>query len=178
MKTTAIILGTSRSNGNTSLLTHEIQDKTGAKLFDLSRYNISAFDYDYKNKDDDYYDLVKEILTYDNLVFASPVYWYSMSGQLKIFFDRINDLLTQDRELSREFRKKSSFVLSTGADINLKSCFEDAFNYSFQYLGIDYKGMLYIPCDFDESAENNGANINLNKFEKEIFKFVQNIKNN
>lgn len=176
MKTTAIILGTSRSNGNTALLAHEIQHRTNAKIFDISKYNISSFDYDFKNENDDYQELIKEVLTFDNLVFTTPVYWYSMSTQMKVFFDRINDLLTRDRELARKFRVKNAFILSTGADITVKKCFEEAFLHSFNYLGMDYKGMLYIPCDFDENPGNNGANITLVQFEEQISKYINTIK--
>ena len=70
MKKTAIVLGTSRSNGNTAKLAKKIEKNIDAKLFDLSEYNISAFDYEFKNKDDDYKSLVEEVLTYDNISFC------------------------------------------------------------------------------------------------------------
>ena len=37
--------------------------------------------------------LIPIIEKYDTLIFATPVYWYSMSGIMKVFFDRKNDNL-------------------------------------------------------------------------------------
>ena len=40
--------------------------------------------------DDDYERLLRErVLPADAIVFATPIYWYGVSGQLKTFFDRI-----------------------------------------------------------------------------------------
>ena len=38
---------------------------------------------------DDMVDIIKEIFASDVIVFASPVYFYSISGQLKTFIDRL-----------------------------------------------------------------------------------------
>lgn len=38
---------------------------------------------------DDMADIIKEIFASDVIVFASPVYFYSLSGQLKTFIDRL-----------------------------------------------------------------------------------------
>lgn len=38
---------------------------------------------------DDMVDIIKEIFASDVIVFASPVYFYSLSGQLKTFIDRL-----------------------------------------------------------------------------------------
>ncbi len=40
--------------------------------------------------DDGYEQLLREhVLPADAIVFATPIYWYGVSGQLKVFFDRI-----------------------------------------------------------------------------------------
>ena len=40
--------------------------------------------------DDGYAALLRErVLTADGIVFATPIYWYGVSGQLKTFFDRL-----------------------------------------------------------------------------------------
>ncbi len=43
---------------------------------------------------------------YDVLIFATPVYWYSMSGIMKVFFDRITDLLTIKKDIGRKLKGK------------------------------------------------------------------------
>lgn len=45
---------------------------------------------------DDANDICKEALTADVLVFATPIYYYEMSGQLKTLLDRLNPLFPGD----------------------------------------------------------------------------------
>lgn len=46
---------------------------------------------------DDMAELLPKMLEADVIVFASPVYFYSMSGQLKVFIDRLVPIYTQVR---------------------------------------------------------------------------------
>jgi multimeric flavodoxin WrbA len=47
---------------------------------------------------------------------VTPVYWYTMSGIMKVFFDRFSDLLRIEKDLGRKLRGKSMAVISCGAD--------------------------------------------------------------
>ncbi|TOH96499.1 FMN reductase, partial [Vibrio parahaemolyticus] len=78
----AVILGTSKTDGNTRKLADSFVEQSGAKLFDLSNFNVSFYDYSHENKNDDFLPIIHELLSFDHLVFVSPVYWYSMSAQL------------------------------------------------------------------------------------------------
>jgi len=144
---TAIVLGTSRKNGNTHKLVELYQNNKSADVFFLSDYSISIYDYEHKNKDDDFIGLAKKLLEYDHLVFATPMYWYSMSGQMKVFFDRLSDLLTIEKDSGRGLRGKTCSVLATGVDLEPPACFEQPFILSAKYLGMDYKEMLYCSCE-------------------------------
>ncbi|MEZ0129961.1 flavodoxin family protein, partial [Flavobacterium sp. LBUM151] len=89
-----IILGSARKNGNTTKIVDEISKESGIDVIDLSDYNISHYDYESKNKEDDFLPLIRRILEeYDTIIFATPVYWYNMSGIMKVFFDRFSDLI-------------------------------------------------------------------------------------
>lgn len=59
---------------------------------------------------DDADTIVQKMLTADVLVFATPVYYYSVSGQLKTMLDRANPLFPSDYA----FRKV--YLLATAAD--------------------------------------------------------------
>jgi multimeric flavodoxin WrbA len=144
---TAIVLGTSRVNGNTHNLVKLYQEYKSADVFCLMDYSISIYDYDHKNTEDDFIALARKLIEYDHLIFATPMYWYSMSGQMKIFFDRLSDLLTIEKELGRGLRGKTCSVLATGVDIEPPACFEQPFILSANYLGMDYQKMLYCSCD-------------------------------
>ncbi|HHX8343974.1 TPA: flavodoxin family protein [Vibrio alginolyticus] len=140
----AVILGTSKSDGNTRKLADSFVEQSGAKLFDLSNFNVSFYDYSHENENDDFLPIIYELLSFDHLVFASPVYWYSMSAQLKVFFDRLSDLLTIEKELGRRLKGKSISVLSTGYNLELPDCFVQPFELTAKYMQLEFKGCEYL----------------------------------
>ena len=102
-----IIVGSSRNDGDTANLTKELLEKSKWDILNLNDYQFSYFDYTYENRDDDYLDLIRKIVgTYETLIFITPVYWYSMSGIMKVFFDRFTNLLTIEKELGRKLKGK------------------------------------------------------------------------
>lgn len=139
-----IIQASSRSNGNTATIVKLIQEHTGYDVIDLNEYNIGHFDYDFKNNTDDFNQLFKEIVSkYQTIVMATPVYWYSMSGMLKVFLDRISDFLYKEKEYSRLLRGKSLALISCNCDKEYFEGFEVPFIKSADYLGMKYLGYLH-----------------------------------
>ena len=139
----AVILGTSITDGNTHQLVQQFAQVSGATVFNLSDYDFSFYDYSHHNKDDDYIVLIEKLSEFEHLVFASPVYWYCMSAQMKVFFDRLSDLLTIEKALGRRLKTKSMSVLSTGYDCHYPECFIKPFELTAAYLQMDYKGITY-----------------------------------
>lgn len=140
----AVVLGTSKSDGNTRILVDAFIEKSDADVFDLSLFKISFFDYLHKNYSDDFISLIHKLITYDHIVFATPVYWYSMSAQLKVFFDRLSDLLTIEKELGRKLKGKSISILSTGYDLDCPNCFIQPFELTANYMDLAFKGCEYV----------------------------------
>lgn len=155
----AIVLGTSRSNGNTSALANEFAQITGAKVYALSDFSILPFDYEFKNTSDDFFQLINQVIKHDIIILASPIYWYSPSAQMKVFMDRLSDLLKINKPLGRQLRGKVAGVISTGSDTIPKNCFEQVFRSTFEYLGLGYLGMLYCACDDSFLREKNQSKI-------------------
>ena len=60
--------------------------------------------------DDDVRDLLPKIHDADVLVFATPIYYYEMSGQMKTLIDRINPLYDTD------YRFTEVYLLSSAAE--------------------------------------------------------------
>ncbi|RYY76713.1 MAG: NADPH-dependent oxidoreductase [Gammaproteobacteria bacterium] len=141
---TAIIYGSSRKDGNTRQVVDLVADKMSADVFDVSDYDISFYDYEHKNRDDDFFPLIETLLKYDCWVFASPVYWYTMSAQLKVFVDRLTDLLDIELEMGRKLAGLNAALITTGAEEFCPTCYEDVFINTFNYLGINYRGCLYV----------------------------------
>jgi multimeric flavodoxin WrbA len=155
----AVVLGTSKSDGNTRTLVDEFIAKSNADIFDLSLLEISFFDYLHKNNGDDFIPLIHKLVTYDHIVFATPVYWYSMSAQLKVFFDRLSDLLTIEKDLGRKLKGKSISVLSTGFDLDCPDCFIQPFALTANYMDLIFKGCEYvsIQSEVDSDSVTNAA---------------------
>jgi len=136
-----IILGSARKNGNTTRIVDEISKESGIDVIDLSNYNISHYDYESKNIEDDFLPLIRRILEeYDTLIFATPVYWYNMSGIMKVFFDRFSDLIRIEKETGRKLRGKKIGVISNSHDNEIEESFYIPFKKTADYLGMEYLG--------------------------------------
>lgn len=139
-----IILGSSRRNGETKKAVDKLKLLSDFDVMDLNDYSISYYDYGHKNEKDDYLNLIQNIIsTYDILILATPVYWYSMSGIMKVFFDRITDLLDNEKELGRKLRNKSLAVLSSSIGDHLGDAFWLPFIETAKYLGMNYIGNIH-----------------------------------
>ena len=138
-----IIQGSSRSNGNSSKIAGLLQDGLQFDLIDLNNYQIGHFDYDFNNQQDDFLPLFRQITEYDLILFLTPVYWYSMSGTMKVFFDRISDCLKIEKELGRKLRGKCMATVSCGSEKIATQGFFIPFQLSAEYLGMDYLGDLH-----------------------------------
>ncbi|MCW8880220.1 MAG: flavodoxin family protein [Kangiellaceae bacterium] len=143
----AVVLGSARSNGNTASLVGALAKNIPLELFDLNHFQIAPFDYQFRNNSDDFHPLMDELLGFDIILMASPIYWYAPSAQLKIFIDRLSDFLKQHKSRGRLLRTKSSGVIATGSDIYPPDCFEQIFDNTLNYLGIKNLGMLYYGCE-------------------------------
>src|SRR5690606_11988751 len=72
-----VIVGSSRNDGDTVNLTKQLIEKSKWDLVNLNDYQFSYFDYKHENRNDDYLNLMKEILKkYETLIFVTPIYWY------------------------------------------------------------------------------------------------------
>lgn len=147
-----IILGSSRKDGDTKKIVDELIKISGGDFLDLNDYNIGYYDYEHRNLDDDYLSLMRKIIAnYDVLIFATPVYWYAMSGIMKVFFDRITDLLDNEKDLGRKLRGKSMAAVSCSVGDNLGESFWLPFSETARYLGMNYLGNTHTIAGNDES---------------------------
>ncbi len=139
-----IILGSSRSNGDTFTAVSYLKDITGFEIVDLNQKDIGHYDYDFKNKGDDFNFLFKGIVqNYETLIFATPVYWYTMSGIMKTFLDRISDFLHDEKDFGRMLRGKNMGLVSCSNDDDRPTEFNLPFSRSADYLGMNYLGDIH-----------------------------------
>ena len=155
MKKGIIIQASSRSNGNTKKVVSFIKEQTGFDVVDLNQKNIGHYDYEYNNQDDDFKPLLTSIVSnYDTIVFATPIYWYTMSGLLKVFFDRISDAIRIEKELGRQLRGMEMVVVSNSDGNQVFEGFTMPFEQSANYLGMQYLGHVHAWLENEKVPES------------------------
>ena len=162
MKKGIIIVGSSNSSGTTQKIASFIGARTNFQIIDLKTKTIGEFDYESKNRDDDFLPLIRQIVEgFQTIVLATPVYWYAMSGTMKIFFDRLSDCLKTEKETGRKLRGMEMAVVCCGCDQKLKDGFYMPFIETAKYLGMTYLADMY--C-----VEENGLPL-INEAEVNVF---------
>jgi len=88
-----VIMGSAREGGNTHLAVDRLLSclDPPPTLINLKRLHIQPFSYEWQEQDD-FLGIIDQMLLHRQIVFATPVYWYAMSGLMKTFFDRLTDL--------------------------------------------------------------------------------------
>ncbi len=166
-----IALGSPRKKGNTALLTEECAKgvKAGGGsaevlfLQDMDIKPCTACDYCKKASakrycviEDDMESLYAKLEEASAIVLASPVYWFTMSAQLKLFLDRCYALERKDGN-SLKGKRIGIIMVYGGADafdsgaVNAFRAFQD----SFGYIGAEIIEIVHGSADkAGEIAEN------------------------
>jgi multimeric flavodoxin WrbA len=148
MRPTVALFASSRRHGNTGQLMDRVAHELRIEVIDLGQKNISAFDYEHRNRQDDFESLIDHVLEFEQIIFASPVYWYAVCPPIKVFLDRISDLLEVPDLLAkgRRLRGKRVYVLCTSIEDQADAPFVNAWQDTCTYLGMDYRGLLHANC--------------------------------
>jgi multimeric flavodoxin WrbA len=143
-----IFMGSPRKEGNSTTLAQQVAagaEAAGAEvesffLHDLSVQPCNACDVCRDNTetdcilDDDLRDLFPKLRQADGIVMASPIYWFTVSAQTKLFMDRWYAL---GGPQGHSFKGKKFGIVLTYADtdpftsgaVNALRTFQDALNY-------------------------------------------------
>jgi multimeric flavodoxin WrbA len=148
MLSTIALLSSSRRLGNTGQLIDRIASDLNIEVVDLASQRMSSYDYGHLNRGDDFEPLMKRVLAHDQIIFASPIYWYAVSPEMKVFLDRISDLLELPDLLSegRRLRGKNAYVVCTSISDEPSVAFMGAFLETFNYLGMHFGGVVHVNC--------------------------------
>jgi multimeric flavodoxin WrbA len=161
-----VIIDGSHRVGNTELINNFITEQLTCHQLKLLNFKINHYNYDgIYNDDDDFITVINTLLKYDHIIFSTPMYWYAMSGILKVFLDRFTDLLKNHKDLGRELRGKS-LMLVYNSNGNQEDYFEKPFENTANYLGMKYLGALHI------NMENESLDI---KVKEKIKSFLSGI---
>ena len=157
-KEVVVILGSPRKNGNSAILAEEISKgarSTGVKIETIFLQGLklapckSCYACQKHNSKgcaikDDMQSIYLKLIKAEAWVIASPVYWFSMSAQTKIFLDRCFALPAYDK--NSFLGKRIAIAMSygdtdpfTSGCVNALRTFQDA----FRYTGSKIVGMVY-----------------------------------
>jgi len=120
----------------------------GIGVTDLGTLSFSPYDYEHRNRGDDFEPLMMRVLEHNAIIFASPVYWYAVSPPMKSFLDRISDFLDLDDLLDhgRRLRGKTGYVVCTSIYDEPPKPFVGSFTDTFDYLGMQFGGIAHVNC--------------------------------
>lgn len=129
--------------GNTRMIAEAIELKVDSGFLDIGALNITPYDYEHRNQNDDFIPVFEQIVRYKTLIFVTPVYWYSMAGPMKVFFDRMTDLLTIRKDLGRSLTGKGLAAVCCSSDKEEYPGFFMPFARTAAYLNMEYLGACH-----------------------------------
>ncbi|WP_334074878.1 flavodoxin family protein [Paenibacillus sp. A14] len=146
-----LLQGSTRENGNTEQLVRLVLEGIPYREIALrekrimpirdQRHEEGGFD----AVDDDYDEVILEVLQHETLVFATPVYWYGVSGVMKNFIDRWSQSLRDPRfDFKQAMSQKKAYVIVTGGDnprIKAMPLIQQL-KYTFDFMGMPLEGYL------------------------------------
>lgn len=172
MNKVLVVMGSPRRNGNSATLAQSViagAKNAGAEVesFYLHGMDIKPCDACDAcqtgksrgcNISDDMQDIYPKLLEADALVIASPIYWFTVSAQTKLFMDRCYGLGNlggyglKGKRIGIILTYGDTDPFNSGA-VNAIRTFQDAFN----YIGAQIVGMVYGSAEKAGEISNNGA---------------------
>lgn len=157
MKNILGVMGSPRKNGNTDILVSKILEgvkSVGAKIEKIILADLqikecngchACWEGNECSKHDDMNDIYDVIMKSDVIIFGSPVYWYSVTGLMKLFLDRF---VYFNSPANKEKIKGKKAVLAVPFEENTLETahpLELMFEKSFEYLEMALVERILVP---------------------------------
>ena len=143
MTTVVAILGSARCESHAKAVLDAVLAGRSATVLDLLNLDVEHYEYDGSMVRDDFPKVAEAMIAHTHIVFVTPVYWYAMSGRMKVLFDRFSDLVTVRKDVGRQLRNRTVFLVACGSEAQLPDGFEVPFRETAAYLGMTYGGAFY-----------------------------------
>lgn len=148
----AVIYGGTRPNGNTELLTEKVIDGLKVEKIHLKNFDIRPIE-DLRHDENGFHDVgdnyntvIDLILPHDIVIFATPIYWYSMSGIMKNFIDRWSQTLRDSKypNFKTTMGSKKAYVIAVGGDNPYVKGLPmiQQFQHIFDFMGTSFEGYI------------------------------------
>ena len=159
-----IVQGAGRGDGRTAALSAMLADRLRPAVIEtvnLADMNLHPFDYRSAHQRDAFDQILTHILATRHLLFATPVYWYAMSGVMKTLFDRFTDILSHRDQArrGRQLEGRHVWLMASGTDPALPEGFEIPFKSTANYFHMAWEGTCYIQVPDEETKGVDAANL-------------------
>jgi RimJ/RimL family protein N-acetyltransferase/putative NADPH-quinone reductase len=169
-KKSLVIIGSARKESNTLRAVEAVfSSRLDYELCDLLDSDISEYSYE-DDSNDDFSKIVEKMLSHEAIVFATPVYWYAMSGRMKVFFDRLTDLISKQKHSGRGLAGKCTYLIASGTDAQMPEGFEVPFARTSDYFSMRYGGAIYFKF---HQSRFEGVSGPTSEFERQILQFPE-----
>lgn len=175
--TIVVIYGSTRPNGNTEFLTEKAIAGLNVEKIYLREYSILQIE-DHRHSTqgfsevvDDFNKVIDRVLPHETLIFVTPIYWYSMSGIMKVFIDRWSQAMRDSNypNFRKRISEKKAFVIAVGGDKPYIKGLPmiQQFQYIFDYFGASFEGYIIGKAskpnemEFDEYALSSAEALKL-----------------
>lgn len=146
-----VLYGSSRRNGNSEALADHLTRGLECTRIYLAEKRITPIvdkrhdPEGFSPVDDDHDQIIRLMLSHDAIIFATPLYWYGMSGQMKTFVDRWSQSLrTPQYDFKNGMAGKKAYVVIAGGDNpRIKGLpLVQQFQYIFGFMGMEFAGYV------------------------------------
>ncbi|EEX94248.1 FMN reductase, NADPH-dependent [Vibrio orientalis CIP 102891 = ATCC 33934] len=165
---TLVLFSSANKQGNTAQLVSELFQHHPAEVVDIDELAITPYNYNNDYPTDDFYPLVEKMLAAEHLVFASPVYWHSVTAPMKALIDRMTELLdvAELKPKARQLEGKLGHVVASSASPEICPIYHGFFKNVFKYFNIEMGGTVHAPCKdgfYIEPNDLTAFNLTLNQ---------------
>lgn len=176
-----VLNGSPRIGGNTDIVVERLKSHVPRDRnwnhFKLSKLNISpctACDMCWSPEPCIFKDDMTEIFDVfpetNLLIFASPIYWWSITSYMKLFIDRLYPLASSKSPISLEGKKVATILLFADEDSTTANSANTMFNRIFEYLKLKDLGRLILPgLSVKGDANNESVLKKIDQFAERIF---------
>lgn len=141
-----VINGSARDSSNTELAITHLCPFKKFELVNLRQISLAHYNYTEPMKDD-FLDIAERMSRAQAIVYATPVYWYAMSGLMKVFFDRLTELITTQKSLGRKLGGKDTYLIAQGSDPDMPDGFLVPFERTARYFDMNFVGHFYMSIE-------------------------------
>lgn len=146
------LIGSTRKGGNTEQLADYVLQNIEYQKIYISDLHIKPIEdlrhteSGFQSVKDDYHQVIHALMTSDVVIFATPIYWYTMSGTMKNMIDRLSQAIRDKQypHLKENLKTIQAIVIAVGGDEpRIKGLpLVQQFKYTFDFLNIPFSSYI------------------------------------